>query len=89
MLMHSRIREYFQFFILFAMMMALSACVMEARGIPVKNYRPPAADAALFEKQQKEMLDDVARMSREGKHGLYGKTGRSRICYRTRRCPVA
>ncbi len=46
-----------------AILLPLYGCMMEVSGIPVKSYRPPAADVALFEKQRQEMLSDVGKMS--------------------------
>lgn len=46
-----------------AMLLPLCGCVMEVSGIPVKDYRPPAADSALLEKQREEMLSEIRKMS--------------------------
>lgn len=69
--MYSRSRKFFQFFILYAMILSLCACVIEAGGIPVKTYRPPAADTALYEKQQKEMLAEISVMSQVKKNSVF------------------
>jgi polysaccharide export outer membrane protein len=69
--MDSRSRKFFQYFILYAMILSLCACVIEAGGIPVKTYRPPAADTALYEKQQKEMLAEISVMSQVKKNGVF------------------
>ena len=58
--MHSKITRGFLYFFYCTAVLSLCACVMEARGLPVKTYRPPAEDTALYQKQQKEMLDNRA-----------------------------
>ena len=60
--MYSKSLRGFLYFIYGATLFSLCACVMEARGIPVKTYRPPAEDTTQYQKQQKEMLDDIVRM---------------------------
>ena len=44
--------------------MLLSSCTFEARGIPVKEFRPPKAAEVADIKQKKEMKKDIIMMSR-------------------------
>jgi protein involved in polysaccharide export with SLBB domain len=54
-----------------AILLPLYGCVMEVSGIPVKSYRPPAADSALFEKQRQEMLTEVGKMSQIKENNVF------------------
>ena len=69
--MHSKITRGFLYFFYCTAVLSLCACVMEARGIPVKTYRPPAEDTALYQKQQKEMLDDIAGMRKAKENSVF------------------
>ncbi|MDO9558559.1 MAG: polysaccharide biosynthesis/export family protein [Syntrophales bacterium] len=54
-----------------AILLPLYGCVMEVSGIPVKSYRPPAADLALLEKQRQEMLAEVSKMSQIKENNVF------------------
>ncbi len=54
-----------------AILLPLYGCVMEVSGIPVKSYRPPAAESALLEKQRQEMLADVRKMSQIKENSVF------------------
>jgi protein involved in polysaccharide export with SLBB domain len=69
--MYSKSLRGFFYFIYFLAVLSLCGCVMEARGIPVKTYRPPAEDAALYQKQQKEMLEDIAGMRKTKENTVF------------------
>jgi protein involved in polysaccharide export with SLBB domain len=54
-----------------AILLPLYGCMIEVSGIPVKSYRPPAADSALHEKQLQEMLDEVGKMSQIKENSVF------------------
>jgi protein involved in polysaccharide export with SLBB domain len=54
-----------------AILLPLCGCMMEVSGIPVKSYRPPAADSALLEKQRQEMLSDVRELSQVKENNVF------------------
>ena len=51
--------------------MLLSSCTFEARGIPVKEFRPPKAAEVADIKQKKEMEEDIIRMSRVVENSVF------------------
>ena len=51
--------------------MLLSSCTFEARGIPVKEFRPTKAAEAADIKQKKEMKKDIIMMSRVTENSVF------------------
>ena len=58
-----RIRNIFLAVIAGLFVLSLSACTFEARGIPVKEFRPTKAVEEADVKQKKEMEEEIVRMS--------------------------
>ena len=54
-----------------ASLLPLYGCMMEVSGIPVKNYRPPAADMAQAEQQRQEMLSEISKMSQVNENSVF------------------
>jgi polysaccharide export outer membrane protein len=51
--------------------MFLSSCTFEAKGIPVKEFRPPKAVEEKDARQKKEMEKDIIRMSRVTENSVF------------------
>ncbi|MFH1784058.1 MAG: polysaccharide biosynthesis/export family protein [bacterium] len=54
------------FFVMF-----LSSCTFEARGIPVKEFKPPRTAEEIDVNQKKEMEEEVVRMSRVTENSVF------------------
>ena len=54
------------FFVMF-----LSSCTFEAKGIPVKEFRSPAAAKEIDVNQKKEMEEEIVRMSRATENSVF------------------
>ncbi|MDI6687269.1 MAG: polysaccharide biosynthesis/export family protein [Desulfobacterales bacterium] len=66
-----RIRNIFLAVIAGLFILSLSGCTFEARGMPVKEFRPPKAVEEKDAGQKKEMEKDIIRMSRVTENSVF------------------
>ena len=64
------VNTIFAFFACLSVML-FSSCTFEARGIPVKEFRPPKAAEVADIKQKKEMEKDIIMMSRVTENSVF------------------
>jgi len=65
------IRNIFLAFIVGLFVLSLPACTFEARGIPVKDFKPSKAAEEADVKRKKEMEKDIARMSQVTENSVF------------------